>query len=269
MALELKYQYPRDISMSYKIYNTCVIDDEAHIRKELIDTLHESRDFKVIGEAASVPAGASLILNRHPDVVFLDIKLKQGDAFALLTIIRSSLDKMPAIILNTGYRDFDLAQRAFNEYKDCVLLILKKPFWHNWKAKEEEILKLVQQHYFQSGDLISYSSDHFTITRDYKTWRVYFDELLYIEVPPAIKGGGKINIKTTTDEFVITGSLKNIVADLPPQFIQISRFSIINTKYFRSADHSSHTITIKHSKGKEFKIGKAYKEKLYQQLGLS
>jgi DNA-binding LytR/AlgR family response regulator len=254
--------------MKTEQYTTLVVDDEAFVRKELIKALNDGPFFNVIGEASTVAEAENLTLKKSPQVIYLDIKIGQGDAYQLLDKLKVKLSFMPAIILNTGFNNIELAQQAFDEHKKYILTILKKPFWHNWDNKEEDIALKVNEYYKRSEEGISYLSTYFLITEDYKSFLIQFDELIMISVPEDQKGKGKIQFTTTDDTFTIGGSLKKVANELPAKFKQISRYIVINTDFFRSIDHSDQTISLKGVRSKPLGLGETYKEALFKYLGI-
>ena len=64
---------------------TLIIDDEADIRDTLTKLLMLCcPQVDIVGEATGVSVGISKILEFHPDLVFLDINLKDGTGYDLL-----------------------------------------------------------------------------------------------------------------------------------------------------------------------------------------
>lgn len=62
-----------------------IVDDEAHMRDTLIKLLEmHCTDVLVVGQASGVVTGAAAINELHPDLVFLDIQMKDGTGFDLL-----------------------------------------------------------------------------------------------------------------------------------------------------------------------------------------
>ncbi len=62
-----------------------IIDDEDHMRDTLIKLLElHCPDVLVVGQASGVVTGAAAINEFHPDLVFLDIQMKDGTGFDLL-----------------------------------------------------------------------------------------------------------------------------------------------------------------------------------------
>ena len=64
---------------------TIIIDDEAHIRDTLARLLESNcPQVSVVGEAYGVSDGIKAIKEFHPDLVLLDINMKDGSGFDLI-----------------------------------------------------------------------------------------------------------------------------------------------------------------------------------------
>ena len=69
---------------------TIIIDDEAHIRDTLARLLgRHCPQVSVVGEASGVKEGIDIIQTLHPDLVLLDINMKDGTGFDLLHAINT------------------------------------------------------------------------------------------------------------------------------------------------------------------------------------
>lgn len=92
---------------------TVIIDDENHIRDTLINLLETNCPdmVRVIGQASGVESGMEAIRSLQPDLVFLDIQMKDGTGFDLL-------QKLPAIgfkvIFITAYDQYALQAFRFS-----------------------------------------------------------------------------------------------------------------------------------------------------------
>ncbi|RLD51883.1 MAG: DNA-binding response regulator [Bacteroidetes bacterium] len=94
------------------MFKAAVIDDEANARKNLITIINNyCDDINIVGQAENVKSGQKLILNKKPDIVFLDIEMPDGTGFDLL-------EKIPkrnfSLIFTTGHNDFALKAFQFN-----------------------------------------------------------------------------------------------------------------------------------------------------------
>lgn len=242
-----------------------VIDDEKDIRDILVETINESYDMAVIGEADSVNSGYEIMVNNDVDAVFLDIKLKGGDAFKILQRLKRAGAKIPAIIINTGFDDFEYAQKAHNEFREEVIMILKKPFWNNWEQKENEIIKRIFSYKKKSSyNLVPQKSIQIRI--DNITHIIRLDDIILIETGLKNKGTRKNTMYCTDKTFKIYKSLRILDAELPPNFVRISRFAIININYLENIDHSDQTLCLKGIDNKCVGYGDSYKDDIIKIL---
>ncbi len=68
--------------------NAIIIDDNELARVSLSkDISDQCPEIQLIGESDGVVAGAKLIRKEHPDIVFLDIHLEDGDGFDILELV--------------------------------------------------------------------------------------------------------------------------------------------------------------------------------------
>lgn len=64
---------------------TVIIDDEAHIRDTLTRLIESScPQVTMVGEASGVANGIKIINDLHPDLILLDINMKDGTGFDLI-----------------------------------------------------------------------------------------------------------------------------------------------------------------------------------------
>jgi two-component system LytT family response regulator len=98
--------------------NIAIIEDSRLARQELRALLTAHPDHIVVGEAASVQTGISLIETERPDLILLDIQLPDGDGFSLL----EQLNYLPPVIFTTAYDEY-----AVQAFKVSALDYLLKP----------------------------------------------------------------------------------------------------------------------------------------------
>jgi len=80
-----------------------IIDDEEDAIIALKSIIEISDDYKIIGQSTDPFKGLELILQKKPDVVFLDIEMPRMNGFQLLESI-SNIDF--AIIFSTAYEQY-------------------------------------------------------------------------------------------------------------------------------------------------------------------
>jgi len=97
-----------------KVLRTIIIDDEAHVRESLADMLkRHCPNAKVVGRAEGVKSGLKAIQTHHPDLVLLDIKMKDGTGFDLLEQIENIDFK---IIFITAYDQYAIKAFKFSAF---------------------------------------------------------------------------------------------------------------------------------------------------------
>ncbi len=96
------------------MYKVAIIDDEPIIVEGLNRSVNwEKARCEVIGTAYSGEEGLALIRSQKPDIVFSDIRMPYMDGLTMIAAIKSEFPEMQIVIL-TGYRDFEYAQRAIS-----------------------------------------------------------------------------------------------------------------------------------------------------------
>lgn len=89
-------------------FKAIIVDDERLARRELRSLLKEYEQIEIIGEADDLTESVKLIETLRPDVVFLDIQLRNEDGFDLLE--KTAQDFKTIFV--TAYNEF--AIRAFD-----------------------------------------------------------------------------------------------------------------------------------------------------------
>lgn len=91
-----------------------LVDDEPLANAGLRALLAAQRAVEVVGEATSGRMGARIILERRPDLVFLDVQMPETDGFQVLELVLRGLPPgvaPPEVIFVTAHDQFAL--RAF------------------------------------------------------------------------------------------------------------------------------------------------------------
>jgi len=111
---------------------TIIIEDEPNNREMLLRLLHENcPNVSVVADAESVRTGVDVILRFHPDLVLLDIKMEDGDAFDLLEQLENIDFK---IIFITAFEEY-----ALKAFKFSAVDYLLKP------VNAEELIKAIDK----------------------------------------------------------------------------------------------------------------------------
>ncbi len=108
-----------------------IIDDERLARKELFSLLADYPEIEIVGEAENADDAFEQIIEKKPDLLFLDIQMPGKNGFELLEM----LDSVPEVIFTTAYDEYALKAFEIN-----ALGYLLKPIPRD---KLDEILKKV------------------------------------------------------------------------------------------------------------------------------
>lgn len=95
--------------MNWKVV---IVEDEDLLRNGLIQTIPWSElGFEVVGDADNGKKGLELVLEKHPHVVFSDIRMAQMDGLTMAEKIHE-WDPEIRIVFISGYDEFSYAMRA-------------------------------------------------------------------------------------------------------------------------------------------------------------
>lgn len=98
-----------------------IVDDEFLARQRIIKLLESHDDVQVVAEAKNADQAISVIHEREPDLVFLDIQMPGQNGFHVLKKLK--LAKVPIIIFTTAYDQY-----ALDAFQVNALDYLLKPF---------------------------------------------------------------------------------------------------------------------------------------------
>lgn len=250
-----------------------VVEDEELPRKraqEILQRIHKV-DYK--GSAASGKEALQLIKAHKPDLLILDIKLKDMTGIDLLSMIPKR--QLPAIVFTTAYDEY--AVKAFELH---ALDYLMKPF--SDKAFEKAVLRAI--------DLIDKASekislDHLSsllehlnghtdqeekgsfinIRIDNKINFIKLKDILYIQA-----SGYYVEIITHDKKYLHRETLSNLHSSLNHKnFIRIHRSTVVNSEYIKECVLSSFgEMDVRMMDGKLLRIGRTYKKEFLETLNL-
>jgi len=100
---------------------TLIVDDEPLARERVRSLLAQMDDIAVVGECGAGREAARAIMEKRPDLVFLDVQMPELDGFGVLRKIPA--EAMPVVIFVTAYDEY--AIKAFDVQ---ALDYLLKPF---------------------------------------------------------------------------------------------------------------------------------------------
>jgi two-component system LytT family response regulator len=209
-----------------KSYRALLVDDEVHARKRMSHLLSEHTDhIEIVGEANSVASAISMMKSLEPDLLFLDIKLGDGDAFDVL----QQLVGKPHVIFATAYSEY--AHKAFEHRAIDYLL---KPVTSDRLALA--IDRLPTEPVPQSSEAMKQLLDlaaslrsaptpiSYPVRLGDRTIFVRFDDITHFEAKDKVVYLHTVEKKS----YPIDRSLTQLQMQLPKSFIQVHRAYILN-----------------------------------------
>lgn len=209
-----------------------VIDDERLARVALIKDLNRFHEIDVVGEASSIQTAVKAIERFGPDVLFLDIKLSDGNGFDLL----DQVEYKGKIVFVTAYNEF--ATRAF---EINALDYLTKP------VSRDRLFKVIQRLTGEDQDSVSKTIIKFRYDDRIMIEQKKSIHFLMLDTLVCIKA--ERDYTTLTDcngkEYLVLENIGEWQKKLPDEhFARIHRNSIINFNHIERAEKTGHTAQI-------------------------
>lgn len=80
--------------------NVFLVDDHPIVRQGLVQLIQQEPDLRVCGEAADVKEARITLSKLTPDIVILDLSLRDSDGLELVKDIRNKYQQLPVLILS-------------------------------------------------------------------------------------------------------------------------------------------------------------------------
>jgi DNA-binding NarL/FixJ family response regulator len=98
-----------------------IVDDHPIVRDGLITIINHEKDFEVCGEADEAREAFKSISEIKPDVVIVDISLKNSDGIELTKNLKARYSTLPVIVLSI-HDEFTYAERALRAGAQAYLM---------------------------------------------------------------------------------------------------------------------------------------------------
>ncbi|XKX05220.1 response regulator [Tenacibaculum maritimum] len=253
--------------------STIIIDDENLARHRLANLIEDIEELDLIATASNGKDAIDQINSLKPQLLFLDIQLKDMTGFDILNKI-NKYDNF-SVIFVTAYDEYAL--KAFDFFAFDYLL---KPF------KDDRFyssVKKVISKYHVDNSLNNKMNSLLEYVREYtppmhrkeikklpiklgnKVSFIKTDAIKYI-----VASGYYAEIYTDEKKYLLRESLTNLSDKLDPtKFSRIHRSTIINIDHIHELIHSNYgEIDIRTSDNKLFRISKSYKKDFQNFIGL-
>lgn len=201
-----------------------IIEDEIPASIRLTRML-EQKGFTIVNHLQSVRKAVHWFeSNSHPEVVFMDIKLSDGDSFAIFDKIKIQ----SKVVFTTAYDDYAL--KAFENKGVAYLLKPVDEKKLDVLMDNLEFYKSVFNETISLSDVKSYTN-HFVVSFGSTLKRVSTENIIafYSE------NNATFILSTENRSYMISKSLEKLEVELnPTDFFRINRKVIINKKHIQS-----------------------------------
>lgn len=233
--------------------NCIIIDDEPLAREAIEMLINQTDDLDLIGSFNSPDAAANFIETNEVELIFLDIQMPgiNGIEFA------RTIPKETFVIFTTAYSEF-----ATDSYEVDAIDYLIKPVklerFQKAVEKAQTYSKLLKADY-ADNNIEQVADDFFFVKADRKIFKVYFNNILFIQ------GLKDYVVMHTDSQKVITAmNIKTIHDQLPrDMFVRVSKSYIVNAKHIGSVDNNTVYIGTN-----EIPIGNIYRDFFFNEFVL-
>ncbi len=217
-----------------------IVDDEQDARDGLEYLINSTLpDVKIIAKAVNAQNGLEIIIDKHPDLIFLDIQMPVNDGFWLASKL-NRLQTQTAIIFVTAYDDYAIKaikHAAFDYLTKPVSLELLKTSVERYMDNsnkdnlDHKLEKL--KTFFQQGKIKLNIYNGFIMVSP--------EDIVFCE---ADKNYCNIHLANGKKEFITSqlGVLEKKLNERP--FVKISRSVIINIDYLESYSRQSKSLIL-------------------------
>ena len=217
-----------------------IVEDESAVRKEMIYLIEQEADTQVVGWSADVKNAVKLIEEKNPDVILMDIQLRDGTAFNILKNLKTLPEN---IIFLTAYNQF-----AIRAIKYGALDYLLKPIDHielkealeRYRRKKENNPQWMKQ-----ISLAEYSSESDVLPETIALNSINSVRIIKIQDIIYCKGEGPYTFFFLNNgEKELTSKPLKFYEDLlsAPPFLRTHQSYLVNRKYITCIKQSEYLI---------------------------
>ncbi len=252
---------------------TLVIDDEELARKRVLGLLKQVPEIEVLLECSNGKTAIESINQLQPDLIFLDINMKDMNGFEVLQKVRIS--PKPIVIFVTAYDNyalkafdveaFDFLLKPFKDERffrtiDKVLKISKNEADSNFEKRIIELFNLYKQKSRKQDALLK-----LPVKQGNKTILLDPVNIMYITA-----AGYYAEIFVAGKKYVLRESLNNLSDTLHSSFfVRVHRSSIVNIHHVKEIVHSEFSeIDARMTDNTLLHISKSNKKDFLEKLGI-
>jgi two-component system LytT family response regulator len=201
-----------------------IVEDSRLARNELKELIKQHPELEVIAEAENVDRAYELIIQLHPQLLFLDINMPEKDGFALLEM----LEDVPVVVFTTAFDEYAIKSFEYNAL-DYLLKPINKQRFADAVEKVKDKIKVEETATVQ---YLNENSQIF-IKDGEKCWLVKVADIYLFEIV-----GNYTRVYFKDCKPLIYKSLNQIEDRLPYNlFFRANRQQIVNLQYIKNVDN--------------------------------
>ncbi|CCG90465.1 LytR/AlgR family response regulator transcription factor [Pediococcus pentosaceus] len=238
-----------------------IVDDEPLARSELDFLLRNNPLVDSVSEAEGVTEAKQKLMTDQPDLMFLDIRLDDGNGMSFAKFLKKEEKLRPYIVFATSYDQYALDAFDVNA-TDYIL----KPFE---KDRIDETLKRVDRILKKPEALVNSDmckNPRLSVTVDERTIIIKKSDILYLEAQ-----NGNVLIYTKNLPLISSKqTLINLEKQLDPeQFLRVHRSFLVNLDMILEFQPSfNHTYELTLINGTKITVSRSYVAKTKKVLGI-
>ncbi|KRB59739.1 LytTR family DNA-binding domain-containing protein [Flavobacterium sp. Root186] len=227
----------------------CIAVDDEPLALRLVETFIEQTPFlQLTASCDNAVEAMSLIREKQPDLVFLDINMPNLTGMELARLLQEQPGQVPKIVFTTAYNHY-----AIEGYKVNAVDYLLKPFsYEEFLRAANKVLQITEEasNNFQT---VAADDEFIFLKVEYQWVRIPLKEILYIE---SLKDYVKVHLDDSQKGVLSLISLKALEEKLPSaKFMRVHRSFIVALDKINAITKNSIFI------GKtEITVGEQYKE---------
>lgn len=250
-----------------------VIDDEELARKRIVNLLHQVSDIELLDECNNGKIAIEKINQKKPDLIFLDINMKDMNGFDVLKKI--TISPKPTVIFVTAYDNyalkafdfdaFDFLLKPFKDQRffrtiDKIRKISNSDLDINFEKRIHELFDLYNNKIEKIKPVVK-----LPVKQGNKTILINIDDIIYITA-----SGYYVEIFIENKKYLLRESLGGLLEILDQsKFFRIHRSSIINLTHVKEIVHSEFSeIDARMSNNILLHISKIHKKDFLQKFGI-
>lgn len=250
-----------------------IVDDEELARRRIVNLLEEVPQIEVMGECSTGKAAVKIINADRPDLIFLDINMKDMNGFEVLQKVE--ITPKPIVIFVTAHDNyaskafdvdaFDFLLKPFKDQRffktiSKVLNLSRVEADTNFEERIKQLFKIYSAEVKTAKPVLK-----IPVKQGNKTMLINPPDILYI-----IASGYYAEIYCDGKKYVLRESLNNLMESLDENvFYRIHRSTIVNVNHVKEIVHSEYSeVDARMSDDKLLHISKSNKKQFLERIGI-